>query len=351
MKNKKYYVLFFQYNSIHLFVEKDGVYKKTKFANGKESLSNCITFSYEKEDLEFLPDGDPFDVNNNSTFSDFLDFAGYHFEFQQGIIEIINYIEKNGLLPGIKSDDEIILLMQLSYYETNDTTESVESSDISEPGALKHKTTVFLMDFMYSLSIDYLLHKYKGNFLFGDQFFAAISSVYGDTIENIFLPTMEGTSVATVEAKRQLKTTLPKDLLRNIKNKIIIAKLFNSPIPKEYKYRNQRINVAHLPLAEMFEDVMKENANLISERVTHTDDRPTFIFDLGMHHAIKEAFLAKISNPIFISKEDSIDFVSYLINNLIIEFEHSKDAYFRMHNARAGKELRKDVDKLQYCRI
>ena len=65
MKNNKYFILLFGYTRIQLFTEVNGKITNIDFANGQNKLSNCVSFSYDREDLEFLPDGDPFEVDQN----------------------------------------------------------------------------------------------------------------------------------------------------------------------------------------------------------------------------------------------------------------------------------------------
>ena len=106
MISQKYYILLFQYNKIHLFTEVGGKITKIQFSEKRETLANCVSFSFTKEDLEFVPDGDPFEVNSNSTFSDFLDFAGYHFESEQGLDVVVESIIKDGMIPNLKKNDD-----------------------------------------------------------------------------------------------------------------------------------------------------------------------------------------------------------------------------------------------------
>ena len=100
MKNKNYFILLFGYTRIQLFTEIEGKITNIDFANGKNKLSNCVAFSYDREDLEYLPDGDPFAVNQNSSFSDYLDFAGYHFDSVDAVEIIVRFIINNNLIKN-----------------------------------------------------------------------------------------------------------------------------------------------------------------------------------------------------------------------------------------------------------
>jgi len=119
MNKENYYILVFRYNSIQLFTEKDGKIIDIDFANGKNSLSNCVALSYDRDDLEFLPDGDPFAIDQNSSFSDFLDFGGYHFESEQAIEAILKSIIDKKLIPNLKEKDTIFVCIQAFYFESD----------------------------------------------------------------------------------------------------------------------------------------------------------------------------------------------------------------------------------------
>lgn len=344
MKQKKYYILLFRYHYIYLFTEIDGKICKINFAGGKEKLSNCVAFSYDKEDLVFLPDGDPFEVNSNSSFSDFLDFAGYHFEAGQAIEEIVSSIIKNDMISGFKKGDDIFLCTQLSYYESN----YIESDGGDTGRATKKRSilgsNVYIYDFngLIQASINLIRRLINNNVLLGYPLMSIFLADYKDYHTAIFAPTIEKTVVDDFNDKYPLSTHIPKKLLRNVKNRIIISKLYNQPLPEKAIYQNRIIDITKSQLAERFDEFITKAAEYIKENIDkNIKSGKTFIFDFGMNQIIKNAFLSFIKEPYFIDESHNIDMTCLILRVMLIEHIASQDFIFLME---ANKKEQSEPD-------
>lgn len=349
MINRKYFALYFNYNYILLFAEKNGKFENINFANGERQLANCIGYSYDKEDLVFLPDGDPFDVNTNSSFSDYLDFAGYHFDSTDAILEIGQTIVKNKLIPGMNKDDELIFFMNNSYFEYDELREKEPTTTSHSYGEKEilfsgHRAFICDIEIAFKISIELMRHTFNHNILFADQFIAEFMNIGDDYTSFMRCPTLEREAVDTIRAKYPKKSQLPETLYRNIKNRIIVAKLFNQPIPKQAIYRNQIVDISHLQLAERFDEIMDMSAKKIIKAFEDTNKDITFVFDLGMHPTIKQAFMSLIKEPIFLSETETMEFLSYLLRNSVIEHEITSDLGFKMFANMNTKTFRKELD-------
>ena len=339
MISKKYYILLFQYNYIHLFTEINGKITKINFSSGREKLSNCISFSYDKEDLIFLPDGDPFDVNSNSSFSDYLDFAGYHFDAEQAIEEIVRSIIREKMIPCLGKNEDILVCSQSFYYEVNFDNKDDDSQSYYCDSIEGHN--VYTYDFIGLLNVSKRLIKdtISCNLLFGYPFISVLFARHHND-ENSFLvaPTIEKTAVDEVNPQHTSLKRIPEDLLRNIKNRIVVSKLFNLHIPETAVYQNRIINIAHEEIVEMFDEVVDKAAKLILQKMDEkiTDD-PMFIFDFGMHPVIKNTFLSLTENPMFIDSKYNLDFICFILRSMIIEHNAIHDNVFRAVTTRLLK--------------
>ena len=345
MSSKKFFILLFEYDCIQLFTEINGCITKIKFSNGKEKLSNCVTFSYDREDLEFLPDGDPFEVNNNSSFSDFLDFAGYNFDTQNATDAIIESIIENKLITGLGKSDDIFVCIQSFYYEINEKANDEESAirNLPSDNICGHKIYSYSVSSMFSVIRNALRLHLNDNVLVGYPFLTFVmDSGDGDTYNTVIVPTVERTVVDKVNEKYPLSTRIPKDLLRNIKNRIIYSKLYNLSLPDTAIYQNRKIDIGSAELAKRFDEVIQGLSDMILERLEEINNGPTFIFDYGMHPKIKEAFLSKIKNPVFMSKEENDIYISFLLRSVIIEHQMVNDIKFRASVARCDQQAMKE---------
>ena len=341
MTMKKRYILLFQYNSISLFVDENGKIKRANFKGNRESLSNCIAFSYEKEDLEFLPDGDPFDVNSNSSFSDYLDFGGYHFETGEAIESILLSIFNDNLIPGLCDDDEIFICTQAFYYErlNRNNNEDIDVRVGSNSYVKNHR--VYLYDFggLMNVSRKIIRRTIGQNVMIG---YPLLTFKYQATEKGqsfLIAPTVEQKAVEKVHAKYPLTTHIPEKLLRNIKNRVIISKLYNHPLPKSAIYQNQIIDIAHAKLVEMFDELIKEDVELFLEDEVETNDKPTYIFDFGMHPVIKDSFLTMIKHPVFVDNETCELLLPFIFRLMFIEHEIRRDLYFKIAVAEMEKQI------------
>ena len=280
MSSKKYFILLFEYDCIQLFAEINGRITKIKFSNGKEKLSNCVTFSYNREDLEFLPDGDPFEVNNNSSFSDFLDFAGYNFDTQNAMDAIIESLITNKMIPNLGKKDDIFVCVQSFYYESNEKDASDDAVVRNLPSSVicGHNIYSYSATSMFFTIRNKIRELVGANVLIGYPFLTYIFHTdSANSFYTLAIPTMEQSVVDEINEKYPLSTRIPKDLLRNVKNKIIYSKLYDLPLPETAIYQNRIIDVGHAKLAERFNEVINGLSKIIIERVDEIKDNPTYI--------------------------------------------------------------------------
>ena len=326
---KKYFILLIEYDRISLFTEINGKITNINFANGKNILSNCVRFSYDREDLEFLPEGDPFEVNNNSSFSDFLDFAGYNFDLANAQEVILESLIDNKMIPGLEKDDEIFICNQPFYYESDNVDNHVLIRDLENTRIREHNIYTYSSGPIYEASRNYLRFIFNANIIVGFPFLSYVVTWNEDISTTLFAPVMDQTVVATMNEKYPLSTRIPKPLLRNVKNRIIVSKLYNLPLPETAIYQNRVIDIGHAKLADRFEEFVVESASLLSSNTGDITIGSTYIFDFGMHATIKKTLLSLAKDPIFVNKDDNMKFVCFILRNMIIEHTMLKDPMFK----------------------
>lgn len=333
MKNNKYFILLFGYTRIQLFTEINGKITNIDFANGKNKLSNCVTFSYDREDLEFLPNGDPFEVNKNSSFSDYLDFAGYHFESAEAIEAIVASIIDNKLIPGLGKNDDIFLYLQAFQYESDKFLTSEEAQIdvcVFEKKSIKgHNLHCYDAEILYRVCKRQIKDSLVANALIGYPFLTLLIAEEEDGFSTIFAPTLERSVVEKVMEQYPLPTHIPEKLLRNIKNRILTSKLLGLPLPDNAIYQNRKVDIAKTNLSKHFDELLKEDAKLFLEKTDDVNRGPTLVFDFGMHPTIKESFLTRIANPIFVDKKDNQLFAAFMLRNMIVEHMMTNDPIFK----------------------
>lgn len=335
MISQKYYILLFQYDKIDLFTEINGKITKVNFSEDRKTLSNCVTFSFTKEDLEFVPDGDPFEVNSNSPFSDYLDFAGYHFETEQALDVIVESIIRNNMIPGLKRNDDIFVCIQTSYFETSNETQSEEIG--GEFGRNKNKKILghsiyeYDYDVILCASINLLRHRLSRNIIIGQPFMTNVIMETENGHTFVGAPTIERNVVEEVNKTYPLPTHVPEKLLRNVRNRIIVSKLYNLQLPEKAIYQNRIIDVAHAQLSERFNEVIKGDIELFLKDSKAMFGDPTIVFDFGMHPAIKDAFLSISNNPVFANEEEKNNLICFILRNMIIQHKMINDLVFRSH--------------------
>ena len=344
MKNNKYHILVIGYTSIRLFSETNGKITNINFSNGKNVLSNCVTFSYDREDLEYLPDGDPFEVNQNSAYSDYLDFAGYHFDAKEALETIVKSIIDNKLIPNLGKNEDIFLFLQTFRYEgqetkTNRSVMSIVDKDIVING---HHLYAYDSDLLITFLNKSILDVIGANLLMGYPFQTHLFIEEEKGISTIFAPTLEKTVVDKVTEQYPLPTHIPEKLLRNVTNKIITSKLLGLPLPKEAVYQNRKVDIAKTTLSKRFDEILKEDARYFIERTDKVKNGPTFVFDFGMHPVIKESFLTCIEKPIFMEKEYNDLLTAFLLRFIIVEHIMDMDPIFKKEAVRVNKE-KKDI--------
>ena len=345
MNKENYYILVFRYNSIQLFTEKDGKIINIDFANGKNSLSNCVALSYDRDDLEFLPDGDPFAIDQNSSFSDFLDFGGYHFESEQAIEAILKSIIDKKLIPNLKEKDTIFVCIQAFYFESDYSKRNRSGSNLvcnfEKMKIGKHNIYCYDAYTLLEASMRTLKMALGNNFLLGFPFVTGVVKKFDE--EGLFAvtlaPTIERTIVEKVAERHPMPTNVPEKLLRNVKNNIIVSKLFSKPLPSEAIYQNRRIDIGFSDLAKHFDEILDEDSRDFTEKVGDIDKGPTLVFDLGMHPVLKEAFVSHMKEPVFVKEEDNIKFSCFMLRNLIIEHTALMDLKFKTIATRERKTL------------
>lgn len=345
---KKTFILLFEYRTISLYIDENNQITKKAFSNGKESLSNCVRFSYDKEDLEFLPSGDLFAIDSNSSFSDFLDFAGYHFECSEAIEAILNDIIKNKLIPGFAHDDDIIVCLKSFFFEGNDENKTDVNSIINftDCEILGHKVYFYDFSALFSASAGFLREIIGTNLLFGYPFIAIlIADESKDEFSVTFAPTMEHNVIEIINSKQTETSTIPAKLLRNVQNKILVAKLFNEPIPQTAVYQNRIVHLAKTMTSEMFDDLFREDSKffLSKQNFKHVDKM--FIFDYGMHPIIKSAYINAIKNPVYADTNQLNMLTNLLLRILIIEHTVLTDVVFRFDASRMSAVL-KEMDAI-----
>ena len=341
MKNNKYFILLFGYTRIQLFTEIKGKITSICFANGKDKLSNCVTFSYDREDLEFLPEGDPFAVDQNSSFSDYLDFAGYHFESKEAVEAIVASIIANKLIPGLGKNDDIFLYLQAFHYELKDFLEQkdnhVDICIFDKKSIEGHNIFAYDADLIYRMMVKRIRSVAGNNILLGYPFLTMFINNDEEGFSTVFAPTLERTIVEKVSKKYPLPTHIPEKLLRNIRNKILTAKLLGLPLPNDAIYQNRKVDIAKTNLSKHFDEILEEDAKYFLEKTDDTTNEPTFVFDYGMHPVIKDSFLSHISNPIFMEKEDNPVFTAFMLRNMVIEHTINDDPVFKKDAVRINK--------------
>ena len=341
MKNGKYFILLFGYTRIQLFTEVNGKITNIDFANGQNKLSNCVTFSYDREDLEFLPYGDPFEVDQNSSFSDYLDFAGYHFESSEAVETIVASLIDNKLIPNLNKNDNIFLYLQAFRYESKDFLKNEERVDVTIPGKMiikGHNVYSYDAEILYHVCSEYINKTVGSDILIGHPFttimFNATDSGYSAT----YAPTMEKSIVEKVMKEYPLPTNVPEKLLRNIRNKIFVSKLLDLPLPKEAIYQNRKIDIAKTNLYKHFDTLLKEVAKYFLEKTEKVEKNYTFIFDYGMHPVIKESFLSCIAKPIFMDKEFNNVLTAFMLRNMMNQHIVNNDPLFKKDAIRVNQK-------------
>ena len=341
MKNNKYFILLFGYTRIQLFTEINGKITNIDFANGKNKLSNCVTFSYDREDLEFLPDGDPFEVNKNSSFSDFLDFAGYHFSSSEAIEAITASIIDNKLIPGLGKNDDIFLYLQAFQYESDKYFTSEEAQiDVcafERMNVKGHNLYCYDAELLYMVCKRQIKDALLTNALIGYPFLTLLLAEEENGFSTTFAPTLERSVVERVMKQYPLPTHIPEKLLRNIKNRILTSKLLGLPLPDSAVYQNRKVDIAKTNLSKHFDELLKEDAKYFLEKTDEVSRGPTLIFDFGMHPTIKESFLTRIKEPIFVEKEYNSLFTVFMLRNMIVEHMMNNNPIFKKEAIRVAK--------------
>lgn len=351
---KKYFILLFQYNCIQLFTEVDGKITNIDFANGKNKLSNCVTFSYNMEDLEFLPDGDPFEVNNNSSFSDYLDFAGYHFDPSDAIEAIITSLIKNKMIPNLGKNDDILICLQPFYYETKELEGEEDENryahiNSSRAGqVLGHNVYCYDMYALYNIAAIFIMFAVGKNIILGFPFQTILIKEIEDGHTLTFAPTIEKSVVEKIHDKYPLPSHIPPKLLRNVKNRIVVSRLFGEPLPDKAIYQNREIDIGNTELAKMFDEILIESAKLIKDRTEKISDNDTYILDFGMHPVIKEAFTSLIEKPVFVDNENNVKFICFMLRNMMIEHNVINDLIFKSQTAKRERNLEEGNDYFKY---
>ena len=339
MKKNKYFILLFGYTRIQLFTEVNGKITNIDFANGQNKLSNCVTFSYDKEDLEFVPDGDPFAVDQNSSFSDYLDFAGYHFELGEALEAIVTSIINNKLIPGLGKNDDIFIYVQAFQYETNHSKDGKHTYFVPEKMVIKgHGVYSYDAQILYHVYASYIDDIIGTNILIGYPFLTMLFNNQEDGFSVTYAPTMERSVVEKVLEQYPLPTSVPEKLLRNTSNKIFVSKLLDLPLPREAIYQNRRVDIAKTNLSKHFDVLLKEAANYFLEKADKVDRGPTMVFDFGMHPFIKESFMPRIEKPIFMDKEDNIVLTAFMLRNMIIQHIANGDSLFKNEAIKVSKK-------------
>ena len=339
---KKYFILLFTYDFIYLFAEIDGKITNLKFAQGQEKLSNCVTFSYDKEDLHFLPEGDPFDVDKNSSFSDFLDFAGYHFDTEEAVEAIIAVIIKNNMIHGLGQKDEILVCLDNSYYEVNEREPKNGVVTVRENGKriIEEHNVYFYETHPLIGTLIHLLRRTVGrNVLIGFPFITISVTDRKDHCCITYAPTYEKTVVDKIDSKSLLPSHLPEKLLRNVKNRILVSKLYSKPLPDKVIYQNRIIDIGKAKFASYIDEIIQSDSKLFSEQMEEGFGGPTYIFDFGMHPSIKETFVKSINKPIFIEKEHNIRFICFMLRNMIIQHTMLQNLQFKAYCSIHEKRL------------
>lgn len=340
MKKNKFFILLFGYTRIQLFTEIDGKITNIDFANGKNKLANCVTFSYDKEDIEFLPDGDPFDVNKNSSFSDYLDFAGYHFESIEAVEVIVSSIIKNKLIPNLGKNDDIFLYLQTFHFESKEFFNKEGHVDVCEFKTKfieGHNIYAYDATVLYKMTVKQIRHIIGANALIGYPFLTMLLADEEDCLTTTFAPTLERSVVERVTEQYPLPTHIPEKLLRNIKNRIITCKLLDIPLPANAIYQNRKVDIAKTNLSKHFDELLKEDARYFLEKTGDVNNGITFVFDFGMHPVIRDSFLRRISDPIFMEKQNNMKFTAFMLRSMIVQHMMNSDPLFKKEAVRINK--------------
>ena len=323
----------FGYTRIQLFTEINGKITNIDFANGQNKLSNCVTFSYDRDTLIFVPDGDPFEVNKNSSFSDYLDFAGYHFESVEAMETIVESIIDKRLIPNLGKADDIFLFIQAFQYESKEFSTNEEGHiDVClfDKKYIKgHNIYSYDSDLLHKININRIRKIIGHNVLIGYPFLSIFVQDVDNTYQRVIAPTLEKNIIKKVEEQYPLPTHIPEKLFRNIKNKIITSKLLGLPLPEETIYQNRRVDIAKTNLYQHFDEILKADAKEFIKDVEKVADAPVFIFDFGMYPIIKESFLTCIDKPVFMDKKDNEAFIAFLLRSMMIQFEMNNDPLFK----------------------
>ena len=335
MKNK-YFILLMTYDSVYLFTEIDGKITNIGFVQGQKKLSNCVTFSYDKEDLEFLPGGDPFEVDQNSSFSEFLDFAGYHFEDEDAIEVIVDSIIRNKMIPNLGRNDDILICRDNSYYEMKD--ESAENEEIESNERYKkviggHNVYYYDIHPLFDTSI-YLIRQTVGsNFLIGFPFFSLIVGDEEEQFHVTYAPTLEKTVTDELDNKNLLPTHLPEKLFRNVKNRIIVSKIYQKPLPDKVVYQNRTLDIGKAKFAKYIDELLKKDNEYFAEKIRDAINGPTYIFDFGMHPSIRDGFVNRTKKPILVDKSNNMKLICFMLRNMVIQHTMINDIKFRTRSS------------------
>ena len=310
------------YDSIYLFAELDGKITNIDFAQGQKKLSNCVTFSYDKEDLEFLPKGDPFEVDKNSSFSEFLDFAGYHFEDEDAIEVIVDSIIRNKMIPNLGRNDDILICRDNSYYEMKDENaenEEIESSERYRKVIGGHRVYYYDIRPLFDSSINLIRKTVGNNFLIGFPFFSLIVGDEEELFHVTYAPTLEKTVTDEIDSKNLLPTHLPEKLFRNVKNRIIVSKIYQKPLPDKVIYQNRILDIGKAKVTQYIDELLEKDNKYFAEKIRDAINGPTYVFDFGMHPAIRDGFINRTKNPILVDRSNNMKLICFMLRNMVIQ--------------------------------
>lgn len=335
----KNYILLFRYDSIELFLEEKGIISRQRFSNGKYKLSNCVGFSYEKEDLIFLPDGDLFDVNSNSPFSDYLDFAGYNFSVENAIETIVTTILKNKLIPNLGKGDDVFLFNHCFYYEDDNRKEerSFYFDNLTSSPIYGHKIHYYDFYPIFKISYNLFLDCFGANLFVGYPYITWLLENGESSINGTITPTVDRNVLDKVLEEHPLPKNIPQKLLRNICNRIITSNLYGLQIPNSAIYQNRVINFTNTSLSSFFEELAKENAKMVVEQTKKVKET-TYFFDFGVHSIIKAAYFSVIKKPILIDSKYN-DYLTFaLLRTMLIYQKAIDDTSFRFFAINYAKQ-------------
>lgn len=355
MKNK-FSILLFEYDKVCLYQEIDSKITKVDFANGKEYLSNCVSFDYDKEDLCFLPDGDPFDINNSSCFSEYLDFAGQNFEPALAIEIIIKHIIENNLIPNFGKNDEILIFEQSFYCDRKDMSSELVNlfSEIS-PKICGHKVYAYSCYGIIESSLDAFRYLSNKGFVLGFPFISVIQYDQHFFAE----PFMERTAYKETIKRAPISNHLSPKLSRVIKNRIIMSKIFGFSINAEAIYQNRSITIDYSEYSKWFDEHITELSKLINKQREGDGEKPTdvgFLFDYGMIKNLEKPCRSKFKTIIKIAPEDNDILTVWFLRNMVIIHEAKRNPTFIVNRVKFKEELKKFghvnfVDGVEYYNL